>query len=366
MSMKRFFLGAAIFLALGVSASAATTAVEMLRDLFRKPVTEWKQYLNESKPILTNEFFENVERRIRWGIENNHIDDAYRFAMVGDFGSEVRGRPANFRIDLAEMFFKAGNQMMTGQIVDNILVTSPGTPPAKRAKFLKAQLLELQQAMFGAHELYLEMAKEGYEKAESFFRAGRISMLIEQETRGLQELKQAKDLGHIQAGIEYDRYKAALSGTFVPEVIPPVANTPGMDTTTGVTQQPAGPDLAAYVASAQTALAAGDLAEAKINFEGAYRRDKNNLEVVRSLGALLYRMGTLDDARAFLDESLRSFPQDATLWRYRANTMERLYDRKKAPADLDAAIKDYQKALQLDPNHSFLPAEFERAKAKKR
>lgn len=366
MKLKRFVLGAAVFLTLQGSAGAATTAVEMLRDLFRKPVTEWRQFLNDSKPILTNDFFENVEKRIRWGIENNHVDDAVRFAMVGDFGSEVKNRPANFRIDLAELFFKAGNQMMAGQLVDNILVTSPTTPAAKRAKFLKAQLLESQNSVFGARELYLELDKEGFERAECLFRAGMIDMKIEQESRGLEELKKAKELGHIQAGIEYERYKKLLDSGFVPEAIPPVENRPDIDTTTGTVAQPAGPDTATYLAAAETALSNGNLAEAKTNLEGAYRKDPNNLEVTRSLAALLYRMAALDDAKAFLDEALGRFPQDAALWRYRANTFERLYDRKKVPGDLEAAVKDYQKALQLAPNNPFLPGEYERAKAKRK
>lgn len=370
MSIRRLLACTTLFLLLGgyACAASATTAIEMLRDMFREPVTEWRHTLEESKSLLTPDFFANVERRIRWGIENNHVDDAIRFAMVGDFGSEVKGRPANFRIDLAELFYQANNDMMAGQLVDNILVTSPKSPVVRRAKYLRAKLLERQQSWYAARETYLEVAKEGYEAADCYFKAGWISEQAENEREALDEYQKAKELGNVEAGVAYERLKAKLGGPWAPDVLPPVENRPGIDTTTGVaaTNQNSGPDLAAYLVAAKTAVQSGNLPEAKSNYEGALKKDPGSAEAVRGMAALLYRMGTLEDARAFLDNALTKFPNDPDLWRYRANTYERLYDRKKQPADLDAAIKDYQKALQLAPNHPFLAGEYERAKAKKK
>lgn len=365
MSIRRMLFCTAITLLLGLTAQAATTPVEMLREMFRKPVTEWREILRDSRPLLTDDFFANVEKRIRWGIENNHIDDAFRFAMVGDFGAEVKNKPANFRIDLAELFYKAENTTMSGQIVDNILVTSPNTPAAKRALFLKAQLLEMQKDLFHAHETYQESANKGYEVAECYYKMGLIDMLIEQESRGLQELKKAKEMGHIQAGIEYERYRNMVEGGF--DVIAPIDNRPGIDTSgAGTATANQGPDKSVYLAAAQTALDSGDLEEARKNYQGAYKKDSSDPAVLRGMAALLYRMGDLGEARAFLDSALGRQPNDAELWRYRANTCERLFDRKKDSKDLTAALQDYKKAMQLAPNHKFLNSEYQRALAKKK
>lgn len=371
MSIRRLLACTTLFLLLGAQAygQSATTAVEMLREMFRQPVTEWQHTLEQSKPLLTTKFFEDVEKRIRWGIENNHVDDAIRFAMVGDFGSEVKGRPANFRIDLAELFFKAQNYMMAGQLVDNIIITSnPKNEVVKRAKFLRAELLETEQSWYAARETYLTLAKEGYKADICFYRAGLISEAADNLKEAVDEYTKAKALGHVEAGVHLAKIKAVLDGGFVPEAIPPLENRPGIDTTTGVaaTNQNGGQDLAAYLVAAKAAVQNGNLAEAKSNYEGALKKDPASAEAVRGMAALLYRSGALDDARAFLDNALMKFPEDPDLWRYRANTYERLFDRKKQTADLDAALKDYKKALQLAPNHPFLSGEYERAKAKKK
>ena len=98
----------------------------MLMEMFRTPITEWRQQLKDNSRLLDEDFFTNVGKRIRWGIENNHVDDAFRFAIAGDFACEAVSRPANYRIDLAELFYKAENTTMTGQIIDNIIITSLG------------------------------------------------------------------------------------------------------------------------------------------------------------------------------------------------------------------------------------------------
>lgn len=76
--------------------------VKMLRELFRSPVTEWERILTKNRSILNESFFENVGKRIRWGVENGHIDDAHRFALVGDVAARVTGSKAVFRSDLQE------------------------------------------------------------------------------------------------------------------------------------------------------------------------------------------------------------------------------------------------------------------------
>jgi tetratricopeptide (TPR) repeat protein len=361
MSMRRILNSVVLLLLLGSTASAATSTVEMLRDMFRRPVTEWREVMKASRPLLTQDFFTNVEKRVRWGIENNHIDDAFRFAMVGDFGAEVKGQPANYRIDLADLFYKAGNQMMAGQIVDNILVTSPGTPAAKRASFLRAQLLEMRKELFAAHEAYLELAKSGHEPGLCWYKAGLISMAIQEETRGLEELKRAKDAGNVQAGVDYERYKAALSGDFT--AIEPLENRQGIDTTTGVAPI-SSPDKTALLTSAQEAMDAGELEKARKNYQDLLNIDNKDPQITRGMAALLYRLGALEEALAFTDAALGRVPGDAELLRIRGNAAERTFDRTKDKSYLVRALQDYQEASKIAPNHQFLVLEYKRAQAK--
>lgn len=361
--LQRIVVGALLGILLSTTAQAATSPVEMLRELFRRPETEWKQILTQSRSLLDQQFFENVEKRIRWGIENNHIDDAFRFAMVGDFASEVRNRPANFRIDLAELFFQAQNLTMAGQIVDNIMVTSPGTEPGKQAMFLKARMLEMQRDVFRAHEFYVELAKLGYRAGESWYKAGQISMAIQQESRAEKEWENAQKAGNLEAGIALEQYRRQAKGDWV-DAFPPVENRPDIDTTTGI--EPKAPELEEdYLFAADLALQEGELDTARAKLNAAYEKSPKDLDVVRRMGALLYRMGHLEEARAFLDTALADAPQDVELLRTRANTEERLFDRSKKPDHLERALADYSKAVRLQPNHQFLTIEYQRAQEKK-
>lgn len=364
MFMRRAIISAVLLVAVITTAQAATSPVEMLRDMFRTPPTEWRDILRSSKPILDPEFFKNVEKRVRWGLENNHIDDAFRFAMVGDFASEVKNQPANFRIDMAEMFFKAGNQTMTGQIVENIIVTSPNTEPAVKAKYLKAQLLELQKDMFAAHGLYVDLAKKGYEPSQTWYKAALVSMYIQEEKRALDEFKLAEKSGNLQAGIERQKLENILTGTdFNKDIIAPIPNSSTTDTT-GV-ESVAKADKTKMLSSAQAALDAGRLEDAKAEYLAAYRAFPADIEVARARAAVLYRLGELEEARAFLDASLARYSEDVELLRYRANVLERMYDREQNPQMLELALEDYKLARKLSPNHRFVPMELQRASAKK-
>ena len=362
MSLRQKIWSILLGLILVTQAQAATTTVEMLRDMFRRPVTEWREVLQSNRALLDQQFFSNVEKRIRWGIENNHIDDAFRFAMVGDFGSEAKNQPANFRIDLAELFFNAENYVMAGQIVDNIMVTSPDTPAAKRAAFLRARLFEMQKNLFQAHEAYVELAKQNYKPDETWHKAGLISMMVNQESRGLEELKRAKEAGSVPAGIDYDRYKSQLTGDWV-ESFPTAPNTSGT-TNEGLVNTNKGPDKAELVTEAKSAVLAGNLDLGRAKYQQAYQLDKNNPEIFRGLAAVLYRQGALGEAKAFLDEVITRDQNDPELYRFRGNVMERMFDRDKDKQNLAAAIADYQQALSLSPNHQFLQTEYQRAKSK--
>lgn len=363
MSLRQKIWSTLLLLVLVTQAQAATTTVEMLRDMFRRPVTEWREVLKSNRALLDQQFFSNVEKRIRWGIENNHIDDAFRFAMVGDFGSEAKSKPANFRIDLAELFFNAENFVMAGQIVDNIMVTSPDTPAAKRAAFLRARLFEMQKNLFQAHAAYVELARQGYKPEEAWHKAGLISMLIHEESRGLEELKRAKEAGSVAAGIDYDKFKSQLTGDWV-ESFPAAANTSGT-TNEGLVNTSKGPDKGELLTEAKSAVLAGNLDVGRAKYQEAYNLDNNNPEIFRGLAAVLYRQGALGEAKAFLDKVITQDQNDPELYRFRGNVLERMYDRDKNQQNLAAAVADYEKALSLSPNHQFLQTEYQRAKGKK-
>lgn len=366
---KHWSASALLGMTLWTAAGAASTSAEMLREMFAVPPTEWRQHLQTNRRLLNEEFFTNVDRRIRWGIENNHVDDAFRFAMVGDFAAEVSKRPANYRIDLAELFFKAQNYLMTRQTIDNIIITSPDTPVAYRAQFLRGRLKEMEKDLFGAYQDYVELANKKYEPAETWYKAAQISGFRGELSLAKEEFKKAAAAGSKPAEIELKRLEEMdnvdwsgiapapnTSNTTVP-ILSPATQDPGQ---VGTPQPPL--SVEDPVAKARLALADGRVDDAVADFQLAY--DGKSLEIAREYGAALYRSGDLAKAKSILDQALVNHPNDVELLRFRGNTLERMYDREGQANNLKAALVDYQKALGLEPSHALLPWEIERAKAK--
>lgn len=362
--------------------AAPTSSVEMLREMFQRPVTEWQQTLRTNSRLLNEEFFTNIGKRVRWGVENNHVDDAFRFAMVGDFAAEATRRPANYRIDLATLFFKAQNYVMAGQIVDNIRITSPTTPAASEAQFLSAQIKEMQKDLFGAYTDFIDLAQKKYKPDETWYRAGLISLFMGEETRALEEFKKS---GSPEAMARAQGIEAQRSDNW--DAIAPVPNsendvvmpdTSGISYTPPSSSSPEFPDLnpsvpgtssavasapqADPLARARVAVADNRLVDALDLYENLF--NPGDLQVSLEYGAVLYRLGDLKEAKSVYDQALSKNGKSVELLRGRANTLERLFDREGQRDNLNAAVADYQQATALAPDHQLLPWELARAKSK--
>lgn len=362
------------------AAASSTSAVEMLREMFRTPVTEWQGTLRSHRGLLNEEFFTNVSKRVRWGIENNHVDDAFRFAMVGDFAAEAVNRPANYRIDLVELFYKADNFQMAGQIVDNIRITSPESSQARDAQYFGALMKEKQKDLFGAYTDFLDLAEKRYKPEETWYRAGLISLFIGETTRAKEEFAKS---GSPPALAELERIKKTEEGGF--DSLPPVPNQPGdmavPDTTRMSvsppssatpeypTLSPEGPVAASSPPPAADPLARARLAVADNRLVDAIEIyaeifDPGDAQIALEYGAVLYRTGDLEQARSVYDKAIAKNSKNVELLRGRANTLERMFDRLGQADNLKAALSDYRQAAALAPDHQLIPWELSRAQAK--
>ena len=80
----------------------------MLRKLFATPLDGWRKVLEDNKNILDTSFFQRVEARIRWSIDNGQFDDALRFALAGDTAGAVVKRKTDYRIQMSQLFRHRG------------------------------------------------------------------------------------------------------------------------------------------------------------------------------------------------------------------------------------------------------------------
>ncbi|MBI3929758.1 MAG: tetratricopeptide repeat protein [Armatimonadetes bacterium] len=320
--------------------------VEMLKRVFsQEDVTKWKDVLRQHSGVLDESFFQKVESRIRWSVDHNHIDDAIRFAMVGDYSAEVKGKPGNYRLGLTEAFLKAGNMTLAAQLIENLLIENPELKPAR---FMKAALLEGKKDFFEAHELFGKLAQEGYKRVDCLFQQGLISLVIGQEERARKEFQEVLkiDPGHSGAREKIalmDRVLGVSSqGTGTP-------NTQGADT---------------FFREAEAALGKGQLQQAEELYRKALGADPRHLRSLRYLGALYYRLGSMDQALDVLLQATRVNADDFDTWRYLGNAYERKFDTQGNPGDLNQAIQAYQQSVRINPENELVRGELERAQQK--
>ena len=325
----------------------------MVRELFALPVAEWKAHLKANETLVDKSFFDSIDKRVRWGLENNHFDDAFRFAMLGDFAAEVRERPANYRIDLADLFYKAENFVLAGQIVDNILITTdPKMPVWSDAKMLRGKLFEAQRDFFNAYMSYQELAVKGFKPDKTWLKMAQVSLLVGEESRARAELAKAVEAGSVEAKGLLDELVQRDQDW---STLPPLES--GSGDGVGV-YVPTGDPLT----DARLAMGAFRLADAADLYAGVF--DPKNVQISSEYASVFYRMGDLVQARTVYDQALAEAPDSVDLLRGRGNAFERMYDREGLPANLAAAIADYQRALALAPDNRLIPWELARALSK--
>lgn len=80
---------------------------------------------------MDQDFFARLKARVDWSADNGHIDDAYRFAVVGDYACEVTKRPTGYCFGLfSRRRYYDGNDFETGYVIDNFIFTHPQWPDA--------------------------------------------------------------------------------------------------------------------------------------------------------------------------------------------------------------------------------------------
>ena len=104
------FLGAALLLATPAARCATDESQRLLlSQVLRAEPSDWSAVLVDHREQLDEEFLQRVQDSILLSLQNNQVDEAIRFAVVGDLASEAMGRTGDFRATLIEAFEKAGN-----------------------------------------------------------------------------------------------------------------------------------------------------------------------------------------------------------------------------------------------------------------
>ena len=133
-------LGGALWAApLSVQAADESSQVLMLRRVFATSVEYWPDILKKDTKLLDKSFFERIEARLKWSIDNGQIEDAVRFAYVGDLAGRIVNHKTTYRMQMAQLFRKIGNYSMAMDVINNVCITEPDN---NDAIFYRASLLQ--------------------------------------------------------------------------------------------------------------------------------------------------------------------------------------------------------------------------------
>lgn len=354
-----------LLLALPARAADETLQVMMLKKLFASPMPQWQQVLEENRAILDASFFDRVERRIRWSLDNGQVEDAVRFAIVGDLAGAASGRKSGYRMEMAQLFLRLGNIQMYMDLVDNILVMDPQNQPVR---FHKASVVHDGGNLVDSYIMYDALAKEGYRKSECLYRMALIELRREDLALARQHLEEALRLDpkHGLARQELDKMLRNLASE---HIAPPETNPGG----TGVGPVPSAnltpeqKDRAkAFFDEAELARQSGDLGRAAELFQRSIEADPGFVKAHVFLGALYFQMRNLEPAIRTLERASQLDPKDAEAWRYLGYCFERRYDGKRDGGDLARAQEAFTRAGTLDPGNELLKMDLQRIQDKAR
>lgn len=344
----------------GLLLTAPALAVEegaqaqMLKQMFQLPATDWPGFLNENAGLLDQSFFERIDARIRWSADSNQVEDAVRFAQVGDLACDAAGRLGGYRLGLVVALQKAGNDVTARGVLEHIMQTHPNSA---EARFLRAAYRRLDLDWAGALDDYQRVINQNFRTADCHYYSGLCHNALEKPRDALAAFRRAAALGNELAPAEVERLQKTVIAADVPfsDVAPPVTVDRKVD--------PA--KHAVYFRTAEEANRAGRLATALQNYEDACKADRTQAYYWICLGACRYKSGQPEQAATEIRQGLNLNGKSVEGWRYLACCYERIYDKTLAPLDLGNARHSYEQVLKLMPGDAVARMGLERLAAKK-
>ena len=247
--------------------------------------------------------------------------------------------------------------------------TQPGVPPdlTERAE-LQRQIATLQEEVrqLLAEKTVLEAklkealaVKPAATDPQELARALDRIRVLERENEALKAsgpVKEQAEAVEAKPGADYERQVSALRSRieilesrpipYTDEELALFRDSPAGPAVAPVQRQPTAiaPDVAALMADAKRAFAAGDLDKAESSYQAVIQQDPANIVSLGDLAAIKIRRGQLDEAERLLNQALNAAPNDP----FSLSTLGLVKFQKK---QLDEAMDLLSRAAQWDPKN---------------
>ncbi len=343
-----------------VSAAEESLQALMLRKMFASPTDQWQKVLKDNRQLLDTSFFERVEARMRWSIDNGQIDDALRFAYAGDLAGEVVKRKTDYRLQMAQLFRHRGNMVLAADIVSNILITDPHD---NEAKFYKASLMHDGGKLLEAYPIYEELYRDGVHKAECAYRMALVDIQKQDILLAKKRLEDAIkiDPQHDMARIELAKLdKFISSASFAPPTTSKAATIP-VDTNDTWNDK----RITTLMDDASFALASNEPNKAIDLYNQVIALDPTMAKAYVNVGAIYFQQGEFEMAMRNFILANKYSPNSFEITRYMGFCCEGMYDQNGDKRDLARASDYYAQSNSLNPNNDLIKFDLNRIEAKK-
>lgn len=347
-----------------VRAAEESMQALMLRKLFATPLDGWEKILEDNSKILDTSFFQRVEARIRWSIDNGQVDDAMRFALAGDSAGKIVNRKTDYRLQMSQLFRHRGNLTLAADIINNVLMTSPDD---QEARFYQASLMHDNNHALEAYPIYQDLYDNGVHKAECAYRMGLIDEQKQELLEAQSHLEEAVKLDpkHDLARIELAKVTKFIdSASFAPPA-------PGATTTTekdtALPLEIPGRNnkrVDSLMADAAFALTSNEMDKAADFYREVISLDSRFTKAYVGLGAIYFQQDDFDQALRNFTVAQKLAPNDFAIARYLGYCYEGLYDNNGDTRDLTKASDFYKQASTLNPNDELIKFDLHRVEAK--
>ena len=334
----------------------------MLRKLFATPLDGWRKVLEDNKNILDTSFFQRVEARIRWSIDNGQVDDALRFALAGDTAGAVVKRKTDYRIQMSQLFRHRGNLTLAADIISNVLITEPEN---NEAKFYQASLMHDNGHLIEAYPIYEELYKKNIHKAECAYRMGLIDIQKQEILDARKHLQEAVKLDpkHDLARIELAKVDKFIdNASFAP---PSSASKSDKDSALPLSLPgEKNINIENLMADASFAMSSNEMDKAADIYGQVIAKDPKYVKAYVNLGAIYFQQGEFDQALRNFTVANKLSPNDFSITRYIGYCYEGLYDANGNPGDLAKAGEFYKQSGTLNPGNELIQFDMHRITAK--
>ncbi|MDO5295700.1 MAG: tetratricopeptide repeat protein [bacterium] len=334
----------------------------MLRKLFATPLDGWKKVLEDNRNILDTSFFQRVEARIRWSIDNGQVDDALRFALAGDTAGSIVKRKTDYRVQMSQLFRHRGNLTLAADIINNVLVTDPDN---SEAKFYQASLMHDNGHLIEAYPIYEELYKKNIHKAECAYRMGLIDVQKQEILEARKHLQEAVKLDpkHDLARIELAKVEKFIdSATFAP---PTSAAKNDKNAALPLTLPgESNINTENLMADASFAMSSNEMDKAAEIYGQIIAKDPKYVKAYVNLGAIYFQQGEFDQALRNFTVANKLSPNDYSITRYLGYCYEGLYDASGNQSDLAKASDYYKQSSTLNPGSELIKFDLHRITAK--